>query len=163
VTADEVFDPNSDYYTSPPVTPEAIAEAERLLGVKLPAAYLRLIRERNGGKLRRQSFLTPFPTSWAPDHIGVRAILGIGGSEGIDHELGSRYMVVEWGYPDIGVVFCETPAGGHDAVMLDYRECGAHGEPSVAYIDEDRIPRTIAASFEDFVAGLVDEPEPEDD
>lgn len=98
-----------------------------------------------------------------PDHIAIGAIRGVGGDWGIDDEtLGSRYMVAEWGYPDIGVVICATPSGGHDTVMLDYRECGPQGEPSVAYIDEYRVPRTIAGSFAEFLDGLIDCPDYDD-
>jgi hypothetical protein len=156
VQADQVFD-GDDYYTGPAVTAEMIREAERSLGVHLPAAYVSLITDRNGGTLRRRCFPTPFPTSWAPDHIGVDALLGVGGEWGIDSdELGSRYMVAEWGYPDVGVVICAMPSGGHDAVMLDYRACGLDGEPVVVYVDEDRAPRQIAESFEAFVDGLIE-------
>ncbi|AKT41508.1 uncharacterized protein CMC5_057160 [Chondromyces crocatus] len=74
----------------------------------------------------------------------------------MDGEFGSAYLVQEWGYPDIGLVICDTPSGGHDTVMLDYRKCGAEGEPQVAYIDEDRSILTIAADFASFVQCLVD-------
>jgi hypothetical protein len=76
---------------------------------------------------------------------------------GIDSDtgLGSATVIAEWGYPDIGVVFCDTPSAGHDTVMLDYSGCGAHGEPGVAYIDEDRVPKRIASSFEEFLALLL--------
>jgi hypothetical protein len=47
------------------------------------------------------------------------------------------------------------PSGGHDAVMLDYSECGPNGEPAVAYIDEDRISRRVADSFAAFLSGLT--------
>lgn len=67
---------------------------------------------------------------------------------------GSRYLIAEWSYPDIGVVFAVCPSGGHDTVMLDYSRPAGDGEPTVAYIDEDRVPRTIATSFDDFVSGL---------
>jgi hypothetical protein len=60
-------------------------------------------------------------------------------------------MIDEWGYPPVGVVICDTPAAGHDAVMLDYT---GPGEPTVAYIDEDRIPRRVADSFADFLDAL---------
>jgi len=63
-------------------------------------------------------------------------------------------MIDEWGYPRVGVVFCEMPSGGHDAVMLDYSR-GAP-EPVVVYVDEDRVPRVVAASFTAFLASLVD-------
>jgi len=44
------------------------------------------------------------------------------------------------------VVICDTPSAGHDTVMLDYTDCAVDGEPAVAYIDEDRVPRRVAAS-----------------
>jgi hypothetical protein len=59
------------------------------------------------------------------------------------------------------VVFCSTPSGGHDAVMLDYRDCGPEGEPAVVYVDEDRVPQRIAGSFDEFVAGLMECPPPD--
>lgn len=143
------------YYTGPPLSDVLVASAERELGVTLPAAYLRVLRFRNGGALARESFPTPFATSWADDHFAVRAILGIGGDNGIDSpDGGSRYLVEEWGYPRIGVVIAECPSGGHDTVMLDYTKRNADGEPTVAYIDEDREPRTVADGFGEFVEGL---------
>src|SRR4051794_27277092 len=36
----------------PPLSEHAVAEAETQLGVKLPAAYLTLLRQQNGGHLR---------------------------------------------------------------------------------------------------------------
>ena len=95
------------------------------------------------------------PTSWARDHIQVSSLLGIGYDEGIDGELGSRYLVHEWGYPDIGLVIFDTPSGGHDSVMLDYRECGVLGEPRIVYVDEDREPIVVASAFDEFVARLL--------
>ena len=59
------------------------------------------------------------------------------------------------GYPDIGVVICDTLSGGHDTVMLDYSDSGREGEPAVVYVDEDRIPRRVAGSFAEFLAGMV--------
>jgi hypothetical protein len=46
------------------------------------------------------------------------------------------------------------PFGGHDAVRLDYRECGPRGEPAVAYVDENRGPRRLADTFAEFLGGL---------
>jgi hypothetical protein len=154
---DESFFTDDTYYTSPPLTDGQVASAEAKLGYRLPTSYVELLKVRNGGEPQRTACPTSFPNSWAPDHIEISAIRGIGGEWGIDSTdgLGSADLIVEWGYPKIGVVFCATPSAGHDTVMLDYSECGPDGEPSVAYIDEDRIPRRIADSFAHFLTRLA--------
>ncbi|MBM7856491.1 hypothetical protein JOD27_000265 [Lentzea nigeriaca] len=60
-------------------------------------------------------------------------------------------LIAEWGYPDVGLVICDMPSGGHDALMLEYSEAGPEGEPCVVHVDEDRVPD----SFGRFVANLV--------
>jgi hypothetical protein len=40
-------------------------------------------------------------------------------------------------------------------VLLDYSESGPEGEPAVVYVDEDRVPRRIADSFDEFLQRLV--------
>jgi len=153
---DAAFFDDEGYYTGPAISDTDIRSAEQSLGVTLPASYLQLIAIRNGGVPTARCYPTDFANSWAADHISIDAICGIGGTWGIDSdELGSRVMMSEWGYPDIGVVICSTPSGGHDTVMLDYRASGPTGEPAVAHIDEDRVPRQIAASFAEFIDGLT--------
>lgn len=154
---DELFS-DEMFYTGPPLNQAAVARAEADLGVRLPKAYAEALLRRNGGELRRQCHPTPFPTSWAPDHFKVLALLGIGGEWGIDStaEAGSAYLIAEWGYPEIGVVIAETPSAGHDTVMLDYTACGQDGEPSVVYVDDDRVPRKVADTFAEFLANLSD-------
>lgn len=157
---------DSTFYAGPPLTDDMLRDAEAALGFRLPAAHIELLRFRNGGGLRRTVCPTDFPTSWAQDHFAVQVLQGIGGRWGIDptSELGgSAYLISEWDYPDIGVVFCMCPSAGHDVVMLDYSACGPDGEPSVAYIDEDRIPRTVAASFVEFIERLEPERTIEDE
>ncbi len=144
-------------FTGPPLNDEDVLQAESKLGYRLPEAYLELLRERNGGTPIRCCFPMAVATSWAPDHVAIDAILGVGGEWGIDGAdgLGSADMIAEWGYPDVGVVICHTPSGGHDAVMLDYSRCGRGGEPSVVYIDEDRSVKLMAPSFESFLLRLA--------
>ncbi len=143
--------------TGPVLTRTAVEAAERELGVTLPESYIRTLERCNGGFVMRPVFRTAFPTSWAEDHFEVRSVLGIGGFFGIDStsDTSSTYLAAEWQYPEIGVVVADTPSGGHDTVMLDYREV-APGRPSVVYVDEDRIPRKVADSFDEFAAGLTD-------
>jgi hypothetical protein len=54
-------------------------------------------------------------------------------------------MIDEWGYPPIGVYFADCPSAGHDMLCLDYRECGADGEPQVVH---------VAQEFASFIHGL---------
>jgi len=152
----EIFEEN-DYYTGPPLDGEMLLRAEGALGFRLPTAYVELLYRRNGGVPRHRCYPTDFQSSWAPDHIEISAIRGIGGEWGIDSSggLGSASMIAEWGYPEIGVVFCDTPSGGHDTVMFDYSESGPSGAPAVVYIDEDRNWRKIADSFEEFLSNLT--------
>jgi hypothetical protein len=152
----DIFE-EDDYYTGPNLEAEMVRRAEDLLGIRLPRTYIELLYRRNGGIPKNRCCSTEFTTSWAPDHIQISAIRGIGGEWGIDATsgLGSADMIAEWGYPDVGVVICDMPSAGHDAVMLDYSESGPQGEPAVVYVDEDRIPRRIAGSFSEFLVQLV--------
>lgn len=152
----ELFE-DDDFYTSPPLDGDMLRRAEEDLGVRLPRSYVDVLFHRNGGLLRRRCCPTEFRTSWADNHFEILALLGIGGEWGVDSSSGrgSAYLITEWEYPEIGVVICHLPSAGHDTVMLDYSGCGPEGEPSIAYIDEDRIPRHVANSFEEFIAQLV--------
>lgn len=146
----------SESASEPPADTASIRAAEQCLGVKLPASYVALLLQHNGGRPARRFWATNVRTSWADDHIEVTRLLGVGGEEGIDGPFGSKYLVAEWGYPDLGVVIFDTPAAGPDCVMLDYRQCDAAGEPRVVFIDEDRTVVALAATFALFVRGLVE-------
>lgn len=161
---------DSDYarkeYVSAPPTDEMIASVEEELGYKLPASYIALMKQQNGGIPKNTSFPMEEATSWAEDHIAISGILGIGRekSYSLCGDLGSRFMIEEWGYPDIGVVICDCPSAGHDLVMLDYRACGPEGEPEVIHVDqEDDYEITfVAENFEAFIRGLVNAEEYDD-
>jgi hypothetical protein len=156
VNVADVFEDQPENWTGPHVTDSMVVAAEQALGVRLPADYVDLVRHRNGGALRRNCYRTAFTTSWARDHFSLIVVLGIGGDSGIDVAgRGSSYLIGEWGYPNIGVVFGVTEMAGPDTVMFDYRECGPTGEPAVSYIGEDRVPHKVADNFGHFLNGLV--------
>lgn len=150
---DSFFDSTPDAL-GPPLTDEMVLETELRLGVKLNRSYLQLLRVRNGGYARRRRYPTDQPTSWASDHFEITHLIGVGYEDGIDGSFGSRYLVSEWGYPDTGIVVFGTATGGHDTVMLDYRECVPRGEPVVIYVSEERTWFRVADSFEAFVDRL---------
>ena len=165
---DDLFTPSRDdfvnYLTGPPLTEEMIRAAEAALGYKFPKAYLRLLRIKNGGCLKRACFPYPDLDDWPPRYHELSEIYGIGGQWGIDSkEFGSRHLISDWGYPDVGVVIGMTPTAGHDTFMLDYSVCGPQGEPRVIHVDTESGDkpevRVLAADFEMFLRGLVDKDE----
>ncbi|MDR0610182.1 MAG: SMI1/KNR4 family protein [Planctomycetaceae bacterium] len=159
----EFWDENdySQQYTGQTITLKLIDEAEKTLGYKLPWFYIELLKSKNGGVPKNDRFPTQKPTCWAKDHIAISGILGINDRElSLLGGLGSRFMIEEWGYPDIGIIVCDCPSAGHDAVMLDYRQCGENGEPKVIHVDVETSELQIthlADNFESFIRGLVNE------
>lgn len=126
-------------YISDAPTDELIADVEKELGYKLPASYIWLMKQHNGGIPFNTCFPTDSPTNWAEDHIAITGIYGIGREKdySLCGEIGSQFMIDEWGYPEIGVAICDCPSAGHDMIFLDYRECGPFGEPKVVHIDQE--------------------------
>ncbi|SDX96839.1 SMI1/KNR4 family protein [Thermoactinomyces sp. DSM 45892] len=157
----------SDYFTnSMSVTEEMVVKAEEKLGYKLPSAYIELIKTKNGGTPINSCFPTTSPTSWADDHIAIESIRGIGGEHGVDSE-DVRDSDEDWGYPtNIGFVICDCPSAGHDAVMLDYSQCGKSGEPRVIHVDvevsDKPVVTLLSNNFKSFLQGLTNSSEYED-
>jgi hypothetical protein len=85
-------------------------------------------------------------------------LFGVGGMWGVDSEqCGSRKLIREAGYPEIGIIVGMTPTAGHDGIFLDYSAGGPHGEPRVTHVDsEDGNSQVLAPDFETFRKGLVD-------
>ncbi|MFJ1299215.1 SMI1/KNR4 family protein [Pseudomonadota bacterium AL_CKDN230030165-1A_HGKHYDSX7] len=153
-------------YIEPSPNAAQVAAIEAELGYRLPLAYLELARRQNGGVVARNCHPMDEPTSWAEDHIAITGLYAIGRDAhySLCGELGSPFMMREWGYPDIGVVIATCPSAGHDVVMLDYRECGPQGEPRVVHVDQEDDYRitVVAPDFAAFIHGLVGEEEFDD-
>jgi len=146
-------------YVSEAPSDELIASIEQELGYKLPASYIWLMKQHNGGIPVNTCFPTQEPTSWASDHVAITGIFGIGRKKdySLCGMLGSRFMIEEWEYPAIGVAFGDCPSGGHDMIFFDYRECGPQGEPKVVHVDQEMDYKItfLADNFEEFIRGLV--------
>ena len=71
-------------------------------------------------------------------------------------EIGSQFMIDEWGYPDIGIYICDCPSAGHDMICLDYSLSGPDGEPQVVHIDQeyDYKKTFVCKTFEEFITNL---------
>jgi hypothetical protein len=144
----------------PPLTDAMVREAERVLGVRLPASLLALLRVQNGGQVATNwnAFPTSRPTSWSDDHVPFDALLGIGRSSWEPNEqalslLDTPYLVQEWGLPSPLVLLS---GDGHTWIGLDYRVRGRPGEPSVTWFDTELDTElALAVDFRSFVEGLT--------
>lgn len=135
----------------PVLTSEMVVAAETSTGYKLPADFIEFLRFKNGAWVRPEPVVLPL----ADSGVAVSALMGVGDFElGIDSQLGSDYQVREWGYPDIGVVFAQTNAGGHDAFMFDYEGVFGSCHPKVSYVRSESEPRVISSSFGEFISLL---------
>ena len=148
-------------YVSDPPSDELIASVEEELGYKLPAAYIWLMKQHNGGIPVNTCYPCDEPTCWAEDHVAITGMFGIGREKSCSlcGKLGSQFMIDEWAYPAIGVAICDCPSAGHDMIFLDYRACGPQGEPAVVHVDQENDYKIthLADSFEEFVRGLEHE------
>ncbi|MFD6043414.1 SMI1/KNR4 family protein [Streptomyces koyangensis] len=150
-----LWDTSSECTVQPALTDRAIVEAQRLFDVTLPNSLLDLLRHRNGGEVADEwnAFPTSQPTSWSTDHVPFDTMLGIGRREGTTSLLDSPYLVGEWGLPTGLVLFS---GDGHCWIGLDYRACGRHREPSVAWFDADfHTELALAPDFRSFIEGLT--------
>ncbi|MFO0671078.1 MAG: SMI1/KNR4 family protein [Polyangiaceae bacterium] len=144
-----------------------VASIEEELGYALPRSYVWLMTRHNGGTPARTCFPTKAATSWAPDHVAITGLAGIGRKKrySLSGEAGTKFWIGHWQYPPIGLVIATCPSAGHDLIMLDYRACGPRGEPSVVHVDQEHDYRItpLAKDFETFIRGLVDASEYEED
>lgn len=140
-----------------------IASIETELGYKLPASYIALMKLHNGGVPYATCFPLPADDNTEEqDYIEITGFLSIGRKKmnSLCGAAGNKLFKDAWHYPDYGVYICDCPSAGFDLILLDYRNCGPEGEPSVAYVNiEDDEIITLASDFAAFVQGLVDESE----
>jgi len=148
-------------YVGEPPTPELVRSIEEELGYKLPSSYIELMQTQNGGIPVNCSFPVPEPTPWADEHVSIAGIFGIGREKtySLCGSLGSRFMMDEWGYPDIGVYFADCPSAGHNMICFDYRKHGRQGEPEIVHVAKERYYEVtfLANDFETFIKGLVND------
>ena len=140
-------------YIGKPVTDKDIKDAEAELGYTLPAAYIELLNNHNGGVLNKNCFINN-----EGDCVYITGIYGIDRDKknSIFGQFGNEFWISKWEYPPIGVVVADTISGGHDMIFLDYRECGPTGEPKVVRVDQegDYSITLLADNFGDFIKNL---------
>jgi hypothetical protein len=158
--------PNS-FGVQPPLTDVMVAEAERVLGVALPAALIELLKIQNGGAVQKghRAFPAP-PNHWSSNHVPFRHVKGIpalGPCPPITDAttlLDTPYLIREWDLPEPVVLLYGE---GHFWVALDYRNGHPQSEPRVVWIDNEIGDElALAPNFRAFIEGLGPTPPPED-
>ena len=140
-------------YIGREVTDEDIKNAEAELGYILPAAYIELLKNHNGGVVKKNCFIND-----DDDCVYITGIYGIDRDKkySLLGEMGNEFWISKVKYPPIGIVVADTISGGHDMIFLDYRECGPTGEPKVVRVDQecDYSITLLADNFGDFIKNL---------
>jgi hypothetical protein len=130
-------------YVHPPLTGRVVADAERLLGVSLPAEYLAALRLQNGGYIR-----------YALGESMHECIWGIGPEF-------PTILGHEW--DDYGEEIARTCArlipfdgDGHWYLCFDYR--ASSSEPAIVLVDCESVdvqPEAVAPSFAQYLSLLT--------
>ncbi len=148
-------------YVEKQANKELIKEIEAELGYKLPNSYIELMMSQNGGIPVNTCFPIVQRDSWIENYVVISGIMGIGREKiySLCGNIGSQFMITEWGYPDIGIYFGDCPSAGHDMICLDYSQCAKDGEPRVVHVDQESDYQItfLADNFEDFIKALVNE------
>jgi len=146
-------------YVEPSPSRELIASIEAELGFSLPASYIQFAELHNGGLVNRSCFPMSETTDAEEGYLQINGLYALGRTStwSLCGRLGSTFMESEWGYPPIGVHIADTPTGGHDQIMLDYRHCSTDGEPQVVHVDQEHDFEItfVAKDFATFIHGLV--------
>lgn len=140
---------------------EDFERVEQALGYRLPDSYKALMKMHNGGLLAKNTFNNPLQCDWTPSTYNVASIFGVDASKSYSlcGNMGSRFWIEEWGYPDLGIAICDTISGGHNIIFLDYSDCGPQGEPCVVEINQERNYEItyLADHFKEFISGLFED------
>jgi len=127
-------------YLQPPLTDAAIAATEDEIGQKLPAIFLNLLKEQNGGYIRYGLPKRPH-----------KAIVGIGPHFPSLTDFDWDECQEDVGFPLQGLV--PFDGDGHWHLCLDYRK--SREEPAVTYVDIERGKEVgVAGSFTQYLAKL---------
>ena len=172
-------------FTLPFPTDEELIAHEKRLGVKLPASYIELATaSQNGGLLKRNGVPIRDEAGNVIRYVKINYISPIGHIEPEYTYLNQicDYPSLFYNIPNL-VVIGENWDADYEFFVLNYRNCGADGEPTVEFItrkskrgDADEpvsgdwryinekfyweITATVANTFDEFVKQLVVMPKP---
>ncbi len=114
-----------------------LKKIEKSLGFKIPNSYVELMKIKNGDDEYH--------------NIGDD-MLDMDGFKGIDALVEMKYLIEDWGYPNIGIYFAWTESAGHEALLINYRDCIEKGVPSIWLLDQEgEYGRFLAKDFDEFL------------
>nr|WP_246439349.1 SMI1/KNR4 family protein [Bacillus benzoevorans] len=130
------------------LTEADIKKAEDIFKIKLPKAYVNILKVQNGGEIIYNAFPILDNDFFSEAFIEVEYIYGIGKNPGI---LDSQYLLNEWEIPDGFILF---NGDGHTWLAFDYRNVSS--EPPIVYVNNDKETKVIkiANSFNEFSENL---------
>ena len=144
-----------EHYINPPLTDEAVLNAEIFFNVKFPDLLIRLLKIQNGGYNKGFVFPMAVPTSYDENCVPFPDMNGIvlkPNNQTIHNFLVDLSFANELGLPKKQI---PLSGDGHYFVTLDYREGDI---PTIRWIDtEMKQDIHIANSFDEFFNGLVSE------
>jgi len=150
-----LFEPIESAWDCPPLTDDMIEEAQRRLGVLLPASYIEILRVRNGGLIRKWEH--PMHLDILRGNIYMSALYGIGGDNGIDspyemYRSRSEFLARQWDLPEGNVVFSKF---GHIGFSFAYDQAVDRSDPPVVFHYADCYPDVVtvpvAHTFKEFI------------
>ena len=141
-----------EYECDNEVSDELVESIENDLGFKLPKSYIFLMKQHNGGILKK----TCAQINRKKRYYDIEGIFGLGRTKQC-----SIYEVnKDKSYYEENLIAICYAMSGDDKVYLDYNKCGADGEPRVIAIGRDDFdgpnpkPLELAADFETFITSL---------
>jgi hypothetical protein len=155
-----LFVPTGLQDAAKPLEKEHVRQAEQLLGVVLPPAYLEVLEVQNGGYLYRKKIR---PAQRPVRFWGTASTYELEMLCGLDPDRWDSLPKLlevarqEWDLPQGLVPFA---GDGHFWVCLDYRTCGSQGDPSVTHTITSDFPGKppkeflVAESVEALIRGL---------
>ncbi|MEZ6046704.1 MAG: SMI1/KNR4 family protein [Planctomycetaceae bacterium] len=142
--------------------------AEREMGLKLPQAYIDLLKKQNGGTLRLSSVYAEEKLKGGKISRFVVDVYNLPGIKPDSSSSLPELIEMQEGW-DMPKGLLPLSGDGHTWICLDYRKCGPQGEPTVVYVDNEdndfisgEDPATtdytdvclVGKNFEDFLSKL---------
>lgn len=143
----DIWKEDESSYTLSRLTNEDINLAEKHFNVKLPKAYINLLKQKNGGELHYNALPISLDRWENDNHIIIDHLLGIKENNGI---METDYYVKEWEIKRRNIILLS--GDGHEWLALDYDKTE---EPKVIFIqtDNERIIE-IYSSFDKMLENL---------